>query len=110
MRFAVLAVVPLLLGAVSANYYVDCDDGKGNHENYNKDMKHGEYSDCKRFSHGMKNFNCWQDDGKNYKFEFYEGDRCNGQKHEYGHENKGKGEKKKYHDDNECWSYRVKCE
>ncbi|KAK4950064.1 hypothetical protein LTR28_007101 [Elasticomyces elasticus] len=91
MRVALLAVVPFLLGLVSANYYVDCDDGKGNHEKYNKEMQEN-------------------DDEKNYRFEYYEDDKCKGKKHEHEHKNKKKNEHKKYKEDNNCWSYRVYCE
>ncbi|KAK5011123.1 hypothetical protein LTR28_005518 [Elasticomyces elasticus] len=110
MRVALLAVVPFLLGLVSANYYVDCDDGKGNHEKYNKEMQENEYSECRKFYHGMKNFDCYQDDEKNYRFEYYEDDKCKGKKHEHEHKNKKKNEHKKYKEDNNCWSYRVYCE
>ncbi len=44
MRFSILAVVPFLIAAVSANYYVDCDDGKGNYEKYNQHIEYKEYS------------------------------------------------------------------
>ncbi len=113
MRFSILAIAPILIAVVSANYYADCDDGKGNHEKYNEHIEHKQYSKCQKFNHGMENFNCYQDDGYSYKFEFYEDDNCGqkgGKKHEEKMENKKKNEKVKYYEAEPCYSYQVYCE
>lgn len=109
MRLSVAAVLPLLLGAAYADYYVDCNDGKGHHEKYNKPMKKGDKTDCHKFNYGMQNFEYWQDDGKNYKFEFFEDDKCKGKKHDKK-PSKKKHEKKKEKEPKECWSYKAYCE
>lgn len=109
MRLSVAAVLPLLLGAAYADYYVDCNDGKGHHEKYNKPMKKGDKTDCHKFTYGMQNFEYWQDDGKNYKFEFFEDDKCKGKKHDKK-TSKKKHEKKKEKEPKECWSYKAYCE
>lgn len=111
MRLSLIAVLPLLLSAVSATYYIDCDDGKGNHEKYQKHMEPKERSECRRFNHGMKNFECYKDDDNKYKFEWYEDDNCGkngGKRHDYDYNGK-KGEKKKHGEGRPCWSYRVEC-
>lgn len=111
MRFSILAVLPILLGVAYANYYVDCDDDNGHRESYDEPMHEGEMSECKKFNYGMHNFDCYQDDGYSYKFEFYDDDKCEGNKHEKKVGGKNKKEKKEEHkEEEECWSYYVYCE
>ncbi|OQN95156.1 hypothetical protein B0A48_18782 [Cryoendolithus antarcticus] len=90
MRVCLLAVVPILLSAVHADYYVR------------------DTSDCKPFDYGMQSFEYWQDDGHAYTFEFYEDKKCKGNKSEDKADKKKKN-KKKNKLLKQCWSYKASC-